>query len=272
MIVDEVARELRAAHVQTSADPDEGYYRVSEFRSDIAKGGVAGYSYVDKFGENPDIDTGTYPEDIWTFGGVYTFSATADIDSISSSDATDTQDIVVQGLDGNWELTSETVTLNGQTRVALANNYLRVFRAYNDSASSLAGTAYIYVNGSITGGVPDTATDVRAVVVNGANQTEMLIYTIPAGKTGCLEHVDSHFSRSVSTGAASMTIRTREFGKAFRVKRRWAIMASGSSDYEHDYPYALTLPEKTDIVMRCEEVSANNTAISGGFVITLIDN
>jgi len=85
----------------------------------VAKGLVPGHTFVEKFGENPDVDTGTVPEDLWSHGGLYTFSTTADIDSIGSTSVADTQEITVQGLDADWDLITQSVNLNGQTRVAM---------------------------------------------------------------------------------------------------------------------------------------------------------
>ena len=64
----------------------------SKFELAVAMGLVAGHSYVGKFGENPDVDTGTTPEDVWEGGGAYTYDAdaSAPIQYLSSSDAGDT--------------------------------------------------------------------------------------------------------------------------------------------------------------------------------------
>ena len=71
-----------------------------EFLISVAKGDVSGHSLVFKYGRNGDIDTGSDPEDIWTYGGTYTYNNTPSIQYISSDDATDLgQIITVQGLD-----------------------------------------------------------------------------------------------------------------------------------------------------------------------------
>jgi len=57
-----------------------GIYRTrsqNSFYLDIACGCIDGYSTMNKFGENPEIDTDSDPEDIWDYGGVYTFSSSA---------------------------------------------------------------------------------------------------------------------------------------------------------------------------------------------------
>jgi len=244
---------------------------VSDSALDVSRGNILGQTFVEKFGENSDIDTATAPEDIWSYGGIYTFSTTADIDSISSSSGSDTTEITVQGLDENWALATQVVTLSGQTRVALTTPLIRCFRAWNSNSTDLVGTVYIYVNGSITGGVPDTASDVRAIISIGAGQTEMCIYTVPAGKTGYFYGGYVSMSR-VGNNSAVFTSRVRTFGGVFRVASRIACIGAGKSSWDYRYPFPLPLPEKTDILLRCDEVDANGSGVSGGFTILLIDN
>jgi hypothetical protein len=47
------------------------YISNKDFLIEVAKGNVAGHAIVNKFGRNPDVDTGTDPEDVWTQGGVW---------------------------------------------------------------------------------------------------------------------------------------------------------------------------------------------------------
>lgn len=239
--------------------------------NEVALGNVVGSSSVNKFGENPDIDTGTVPEDIWDFGGTYTFSTTTDIDSISSSETGDTIEIIIQGLDVNWELVTQAVTLDGQTRVALTTPLIRCFRAYNPNGTLLVGTVYIYVNGTLAGGVPTDSTTVRAIITPEHQQTMMCIYTIPSGKSGLLLGSYVSLSNTRAT-AAKLVMRGRTFNGVFRTMASVALATVGNSSFIRKPAVPSFIPEKTDIVMRCTEVTANGTSIAGGFDLILKDN
>ena len=102
---------------------------------DIAKGNVTGHTYYHKFGLAPDFDTEDNAVDVWDGANdglhnlmTHTYSTTADIDSLSSSNNGDTQTIVVEGLDTNWNYVTQTLTLTGNTRKALSTDLIRVFR------------------------------------------------------------------------------------------------------------------------------------------------
>jgi hypothetical protein len=170
---------------------DDGVLKISN-QSDglaISEGIVQGKGYEHKFGAAGGINSADPLVDLWdgkTVEGInsYTYSTTADIDSLSSSSAGDTQSIVVTGLDANFEELTQTVILTGQARVAIPIPFIRLFRMYNDDTTDFAGDVYGYVNGAITAGVPNVLADIRAVIAVGNNQTLMVVYTIPAGKTG----------------------------------------------------------------------------------------
>ena len=241
------------------------------FLQAVAEGEIDGYSVVEKFGENPDIDTATDPEDIWSHGGLYTFSTSADIDSVSSSSASDTNEVTIQGLDSNWALVTQTVTLTGQTRKALTTPLIRCFRAWNSNSVDYVGDIHVYVDTTLSGGVPVDTTKIRAEITIGSGQTEMCIYTIPAGKTGYFLGGYTTMSRTGSNSAV-FTSKIREFGGAFRTVSRVSCIGAGSSSWNYQYPVGLAIPEKTDVLLRCEEVDANGTGVSGGFTILLKDN
>ena len=244
----------------------------TEWAQRVSEGLVSGYSFIQKFGENPDIDTGSTPEDIWDAGGLYTFSTSADIEEIASSDAGDTMDIEVQGLDADWKLITQTVTLTGQTVAPLATPLIRVFRMKNMGSTDIAGIITLGISGMTwVAGVPSNASEIRAQINNGNNQTLMCIYTIPAGKTGYFYGGSVSYSKSSSTGA-SITLKMREFGGVFQVKNKGTILGSGTSIWSSKYSFPLSIAEKTDVLIRAEAVETNNTGIGGGFTILLKDN
>lgn len=245
---------------------------VSDYLTEIAREKVSTASFIAKFGENPDIDVATAPEDIWDFGGEYTFSTTADIDTVSSSNAGDTQVLIIYGLDTNYNDTTQVITLDGQNEVTLGTNLIRVYRMINAGSVDFAGTVYCYVGNGSTDGVPDNDVDVRAIIINGNNQTLMAIYTVPAGKTGRYVHAQFGMVRALSTNYAEFETKARPFGSVFQVKAHVGTVNTGNSIADYRLGIAETIPEKTDLKMTCIDVSANGTAVFGLFDVYLEDN
>ena len=247
----------------------------------IAKGDVAGSTFIHKFGNAPDFNTADGEVDIWDGADdsgsnlmTYTFSSTADIDSLSSSDNGDTQDIEVQGLDSSYNLVTQTITLTGQTRKALDTDLIRVFRLKNVGTTDLAGTVYCFVNVETTGGVPNTLANIRAQVDNGNNQTLMAIYTVPAGKTGYMRNWYASTAGANKSSNYVIRMKARPFGQVFQTKHLSAIADDGSSTALHTYIEPEVFAEKTDIVMSAQMKAVGGTlaSVSAGFDIVLVDD
>ncbi len=248
----------------------------------IAKGDVTGTTFIHKFGNAPDFDQTDGAVTVWDGADdtninqmQYPYSSSADIDSISSSEDGDTQDIEIQGLDTNYNLVSQTITLTGQTRKALDTNLIRVFRMENMGSTDFAGYVYCYVDTELSGdGVPDDATKVRAVVQNGNNQTLMAVYTIPAGKTGYMRDWYASISGANRTSNYIIRVRARSLGGVFKVKHISALVEGGSSHTQHKYEEPEVFEAKTDIEITTQmtAVAATDASISAGFDIVLIDD
>jgi hypothetical protein len=251
---------------------------LNNFMAEVALGNITGYSHINQFGEAQNIDIADGFVDIWdgvnnaNADKVYPYSSSADIDSISSSNVGDnTQTIEIQGLDGDYAQVTQEISLNGQTRVALITSLLRVFRMINKGFGDLAGDVYCYVNGAITGGIPDTPGDIRAIIASGAlNQTRMAIYTIPAGKTGLLTNV---YAGIDLTAAAVGTARlyARPFGQPFQVKHVQDIDTNATSLFQHVFQPPKIFIARTDIAVRMDS-SADDGGGTAGFDILLVDN
>ncbi len=239
------------------------------FNLQVNQGLYPGYSVVDKFGENPEIDKLSTPEDVWEYGGLYNYDAdgTAPIVSLISTNAADTMDIEVQGLNITGELTTQTITLTGTTRVALTTPLWRCFRMSNVGSTNTAGTVYCYVG---TGGVPSAA-NVRAIIDNGNNQSLMALYTVPKGKVAFLYRGELGGSRKKNAGVAQASYYSRRFGKVFRVKKRLALVNSGSSTYQDARSFPDIIPSLTDIKLTVEDVTDDDIGVFGTFDILLVD-
>jgi len=241
------------------------------FMAKAALGKVYGVSHISKFGENPDIGITSTPEDLWNQGGVYTYSNTADIDSVSSESPGDIIDVVIEGLDENNLEISQTVTLDGNNRVPIPIPFIIVHRAYCKGEVPNIGTVYIFKNTPLALGVPIDKSTIRGAFTSESRQTEMAIYRVPAGKTGLYYEGFVAVSRG-SDGNAEMTLKTRLPGGVFRVKRRVAVNSGGSSHWRAIYSIPKVITEMTDIKFTCESVSANKTGVSGGFEMLVLDN
>ena len=243
----------------------------------IARGNVAGYSTVHKFGRGSNINTADGLVDLWDGAEydvalkTYTFSTTADIDTLSSESTADTEPIEIFGLDGNWDLVTQTITLTGQTPVALTTPLIRVFRLKNSGSNDLVGHVFCFVNVNTTIGVPDTIINIRAIINGANNQTLMAIYTIPAGKTAYIKSWFGALSSAKASSFNNLEMKARPFGGVFQLKHTSTLSSAGSSRIQHDYYVPQEFPARTDFIMRSDS-SINDNAVSAGFDLIMIDD
>ncbi len=245
----------------------------------IAEGDVTGKSFIHKFGAAPDFDKGDGFVTVWDGAEEGTgwenmniiYSTSAAIDSVSSTDNGDTQDVEVQGLDTNWDLIIQTVTLTGQTRKALTTSLIRVFRIKNVGSTDFAGHVVVYENDTTSGGLPDDPTLIRAVVHADNNQTEMAVFTIPNGKTGYMRSWYASTAGAKKDSSHVIKLFARPFGQVFQLKHKSSIIESGTSYVQHEYIEPEKFAAKTDIEMQAD-TDQDAAAVSGGFDIVLVDD
>jgi sugar lactone lactonase YvrE len=277
--------------VSTGKDPDGTYRNVNVTRDGdlliadnssglaIAKSDVTNYDSTKKFGAAPDFDTGNNEVTIWDGADdgqawelmTYTYSGLADIDSISSSNNSDTVTIFIEGEDHKGTKISERVTLTGQTRKALANNYRRVYRGYNDNGTALAGHVVVYVNTALTAGVPTDKTKIRMVIDPADQQTEMAVFTVGANEKGYIRSFTIAQAGASRSTNYQFRLKTKEYGKVFRLKNKKSL-STGSEPYQHFFDIPLELKPGTDVEMTCQVLAASITgaAVSADFDIIRI--
>ena len=252
----------------------------------IAKGDVTGTSFIHKFGAAPDFDVHDGFVTVWDGaedGEDYeamqmTYSTTADIDYAVAENNGDTQDVEIQGLDTNYNLTVQTITLTGQTPAALTTALIRVFRVKNMNSSNFADHVFVYRarlgDGTptvVTDGVPQTGADVRAVVHSDNNQTEMAVFTIPNGKTGYMRSWYASTAGAKRDSAHTIKVLARPFGKVFQLKHKANIDVNGTSYIQHKYIEPEVFAAKTDIEIQMD-TDTDIAGVAAGFDIVLVDD
>jgi hypothetical protein len=247
----------------------------------VASGDYAGESIIHKFGATEDFDTGDGFVTIWDGAddaGIdamnYTYSTTCNIDSISSNSTSDTGTIEIQGLGTGFSEVTQTVTLSGTSKVALATTLMRVFRMKNTITTSNVGHVYCYVTTAITSGVPNVSSYVRAVIQPTLNQTLMAVYTIPAGKTGYMKNFFFGEGGAQRSTNYVIDLKARKENECFQLKHRAALSDTGTGYVQHNYEIPQKFVEKTDIEMTGKVTAAAITGavVVAGFELLLKDN
>jgi hypothetical protein len=217
---------------------------------------------VNKFGQNPDIDTSE--EVVWDYGGEYNWQAAAVTHYVSSDNALDTTEITVEGLDANYETVEESIDLQGTTFVPLTTSFIRVFRAYNSSATEWVGNAYVSSSNVGAGGIPTDTTKIHVFIRPAYQQTMMCVYTVPADHIGWIVSIRCSRDRSIAAVLTYQIVK-RDFGKIWRTQ--WLHTTADGDFIQLSFP--IRLAAKTDIELRCV-ASTTNVPVAAGFEIALL--
>lgn len=241
------------------------------FGLQVSRGQIQGHSNVLIFGYNADVDTSE--ESVWPAGGTVPHPTVASVLKISSSDANDTaagtgaRTVFIEGVDGSYNVVSDTVELDGQTAVNTINEYLYVNRFFVLTAGS-GGQNAGDINagtGTVTSGVPAVLYD---LIATGYNNRTSGHYCVPAGYTGYM--VEGLLSAGQASGSTAVTGFLKQHGPD-GILRVGAVSTVNNSAavYMFDPPY--TIPEK-NCVGATAIGAANNNAVSSYFSIVLIKN
>ncbi len=240
--------------VATDKDSSTGVHRPKVISQgvpggDIVDGSVTGTSGVVKFGRNAAV--GATQEDIWETGGTYTgfLTAASAVRIRAGGNAADdaagagARSIEVEGLDQNWNVAKETITTAGASAsTATTTTFIRVYRVCVVDVGTYTGTNTGTISVETTGGA------LMATVEAGLGQTQMAIYTVPAGKTAYVAslsiYVDSNKTAQVYLWQRQ---NADDVSAPFTGKRIWRPFdgVSGPVDGPVAFPYVF--PAKTDI-------------------------
>jgi len=217
----------------------------------VQKGLVNNFSGVHKFGLNTAV--GTSFETIWDGNNTYTYPSSSGTATATSSDTDDnTGTVEIQGLDSNYDLASETLTIGGS---AGSVNFIRVFRAIMKTANT--GNANV---GTITITVSSTTVaQIRAEY----GQTLMCVYTVPRKYNAYLMQIDLGSSKDLEN-EIRFIVKDISNGNVWNTK---AFITTRGGFVEKNYVVPVTIPEKTDIEL-IGKASATSS-ISGGFELIL---
>ena len=216
------------------------------------KGLVQNYSGIQKFGLNTAV--GTSFETIWDGNNTYTYPSSAGTATATSSDTSsdNTGTVEIQGLDSNYDLATETLTIGGS---AGSTSFTRVFRAIMKTANT--GTANV---GTISITVSSTTV---AQIRPDYGQTLMCVYTVPRKHNAYLMQIDIGSSKDLENEVRFITKEISN-GNVWNTK---SFITTRGGFIEKNYAVPVVIPEKTDIELIAK--ASATSAVSGGFELIL---
>lgn len=237
-----------------------------EFGLQVARGKVRNASSINKFGFNDTV--GTSFEVIAAGSSNFTYPTTAAVASVVSTDVNDddgdtgARTLSIQGLDGDYNEITETVTLNGTSAVTTTATFLRVFRARVETAGSSSGA-----EGVIT--VTVGGNELARLDPQYDNQTLQAAYTVPAGKKAYLYRIQATSTKDNKAAMVGLFTRSSDADSVFTVRQ---LVEVYRNNVVVDFPFPLEIPEKTDIELRGKNLDTGNISIGGTFDLLLVDD
>ena len=221
------------------------------FGVSIQRGDINNFTGIQKFGYNGSV--GTSFETIWDGGGDYTFISSAGTATATSSDTDDnTGTVEIQGLDSNYDLATETLTIGGS---ASSTSFIRVFRAKMINANT--GDANV---GTITITVSSTTV---AQIQPTYGQTLMSVYTVPRKYQAYLVQMDIGSSKDLENEII-LRIKGIDNGNSWNTR---SFLTTRGGFVEKNFAVPEIINPKTDIEMRAK--SSATSSISAGFELIL---
>jgi hypothetical protein len=253
-------------NLSAQQDADASITRIVDFKFMVAQGKFSGFSTVNKFGKNADIDVGT--EDIWGTGGTWVAPTVARVHNIVSSNVNDAsagtgaRTLTISGLDASYLEISEMLTMNGTTVVPTVNSYTIIHRAIVNTAGSTGSNVGTITATAVTDGT------ISLTISATKNQSQFGIYQVPANKTAYLYQ----FHGGISGGTSlELDLYIKPFGGVFNLKNTLLLTAAGQSTDVISYDTPLVITEKS-IIKLTGTATANNTIVVGSFDLILVDN
>jgi len=226
----------------------------------IARGLVPGTISQLAFGFNASVSTNW--ETIHTPGNLILYPSTAGVVSITTTDSQNNPEGTgagfcnIRGLDANFNMIEETVTLDGTNTVTSENEFIRVNRACLDCVlgdSKLTGTLSATINGN----------QIFAIDSQYDNTALRAVYTVPAGHDGFIHQ--TLFNHGRENQSALIGLFVRPFERSFRLLGMYETFQGVVIDPNYQVP--IKVPEKTDIEIRMRSLSGT---VSGAATLGLI--
>ena len=207
---------------------------------DVAKGNIFNEKAVNIFGINRTV--GIAYETIWDDSGSYVYPSSALIMSVVSTSASDTMDVLVDGLDADYNVLQETVTLTGTVAVNTTGAFFRI-------------NSLVILGGENVGGISASNGGIQYAFIGpllGVSQSS--VYTVPAGHSFYLFRID--VNSATTNGNKFLYIRNVVTTNGRTIRASEATFAVSQVSYDRQVPFKIV--EKSDFSFEAKSSSSTN--------------
>lgn len=226
---------------------------------------------IRKFGRVSGLVANT-AEDVWDTGGIKAILTSAEVMNVVSSSTEDDETtgtgawyIQVGGLDQDYNLVTETVTMNGTSNVATTTTFIAVNRVRSVfHGSNKANVGTITVTGA-------SSASVMATIPAGYGITQQSHFTVPAGYTLFTTGITLSCYRTSGTGSRTaevvQMVHVPEANATYRTLT-YGISSSGGPYTSNNHILSQT-PAKSTLWFEAT-AEANNTSVTSAAEYILV--
>lgn len=238
------------------------------FGDAVSFGMVPRFTRAAGLGYNPDVDTGTTPEDAWGAPGVYPWLpglTSLEILSSGAGAANDTaagtgaRTVSITTLDANYNVVPMTLTLSGTTPVALPAQVLRINGLRVATAGSGNTNAADIIVRDAGGGTT------RGIILAGIGVARQAPYTVPAGFTLAIRQVLLVVDSPAGSVGQFATISTYFKTPTGAAIQPLVLGNTSGQPFAHSSDPPIIAAEKTDFSLIITKATDNNTIVTAGW-------
>jgi hypothetical protein len=253
-------------------DADATLVRTIPHWLQVNRGLTNGIQFINQFGKNGDAAAGDTVE---IGQNALAFPATAEIVNVVSTSTDDDGDpegvgaftVLISGIDENYDVVEETVTLDGTTNAPTTTKYWFINTAKVVTASTAAGAI-----GTITITSAAAGTPLLATIAIGSNRMQSANYMVPRDYNGYFNLPQVTFINVNNNAQSEVVLYKRNFGGVDELLVDWLLQAGATGDYQpKSFGAGLKFEEKSIIYWFVKSVGTGTNIITVDYDIWLVN-
>lgn len=177
--------------------------------------------------------------------------------------------ICIEYLNSNMQERIGIYVLNGLTPV-ITGSMLRINGVFicGSSSRELNNIGNISITAQIDGTITDQ-------IISGEGLGSTGVYTVPRGRKLFISKIYSSM-KEVANAGASVSLKINIYGQSgmagSRIVRLFDLSSAGGNHVTREFEPALVISQLSDVIIRCQSVTANNVDITANYSAFVVNN